>query len=59
MLLGLVELNLGLTDFSDIFDDSIEQLIVYSFVIGHENFCWFIDLLFGVGRDTFCRLGQF
>ncbi len=59
MLLGLVELNLRLTDFSDILNDSIEKLIVYSLVIGKENFGRLVDLLFGVGRDTFCRLGQF
>lgn len=59
MFLGLVELHLGLTDFSDIFDDPIEQLIAYPLVIGHKNFHWFVDLLFSIGRDALCTLGKF
>ena len=59
MFFGLVELYLGLTDFNDIFNDSVKQLIAYSLVIRHEHFHWFVDLLFSVGRDTLCTLGQF
>ena len=59
MFLGLVELHLRLTDFSDIFDDSIEQLITYPLVIGHKHFHRFVDLLFSIGRDALCTLGKF